>query len=350
MSPKSVSVKMARMGELGYIVLLLLGILWTIEADSKRTIRQDLQFCPFFNNRAPSPQPSLNNCTWFKENSCCQQQEIAATFSKMKPLPGASQRCQQHINHLMCYVCSPNQHLFYKKERLTVCMDFCEVLLDACRDAILKGSKIGSLYHTGDEFCRSRGFLVNTSANGACFTYDKTIDKSASSQVSPNFFLVISTFLLCYLAWDDIGIGIGQWFSGDLCKSTKSSSSARKINGIDRRRRRKASLRTNNTTVLNTKPAAGMTSNINRTKWLIGIVVCALSLPSAASGVESSEVKSWAELISRNLAQVAREGLKDEELQQFFDGAQYTVENVQGLSKLYQLASKLGQYTILSMS
>ena len=43
-----------------------------------------LNYCSFFNNRAPSPQINLKNCTWYKENSCCLQAEIESTFSKVK--------------------------------------------------------------------------------------------------------------------------------------------------------------------------------------------------------------------------------------------------------------------------
>lgn len=44
---------------------------------------QPLNYCSFFNNRAPSPQVNLKNCTWYKENSCCLQAEIESTFSKV---------------------------------------------------------------------------------------------------------------------------------------------------------------------------------------------------------------------------------------------------------------------------
>lgn len=44
---------------------------------------QPLNYCSFFNNRAPSPQINLKNCTWYKENSCCLQSEIESTFSKV---------------------------------------------------------------------------------------------------------------------------------------------------------------------------------------------------------------------------------------------------------------------------
>ena len=45
---------------------------------------QPLNYCSFFNNRAPSPQINLKNCTWYKENSCCLQSEIESTFSKVR--------------------------------------------------------------------------------------------------------------------------------------------------------------------------------------------------------------------------------------------------------------------------
>ena len=42
-----------------------------------------LNYCSYFNNRAPSPQINLKNCTWYNENSCCLQSEIESTFSKV---------------------------------------------------------------------------------------------------------------------------------------------------------------------------------------------------------------------------------------------------------------------------
>lgn len=46
-------------------------------------MHKPLNYCSFFNNRAPSPQVNLKNCTWYKENSCCLQSEIESTFSKV---------------------------------------------------------------------------------------------------------------------------------------------------------------------------------------------------------------------------------------------------------------------------
>ncbi|KAL4240041.1 hypothetical protein ACF0H5_000836 [Mactra antiquata] len=58
---------------------------------------QSLDFCSFFNNRSPSPQTNLRNCTWFMKNSCCKQEEIDATFGTVKPLPGSSPQCQRWL-------------------------------------------------------------------------------------------------------------------------------------------------------------------------------------------------------------------------------------------------------------
>lgn len=137
------------------------------------TIEIDRQpYCSFFNNRAPSTQINLRNCTWYKENSCCLQSEIESTFSKVKPLIGSSPLCQRYLNKLMCYICSPKQHKFYGKERLTVCVEFCTEMYNACAEAVLKGSKINEIYLNGVEFCKSRRFNIDYKMNDNCFYYD----------------------------------------------------------------------------------------------------------------------------------------------------------------------------------
>ncbi len=152
-------------------ILLLVG-LCTIYCEA---IVVGTDHCSFFNNRAPKAQPGLKNCTWYQNNSCCLKQEIAATFGRVKPLKGASQHCQKYINYLMCYICAPNQNTFYSKERLTVCLEFCDKLYDACKSATLKGSIIGKLYPGGREFCESRRFQVATEH---CFIFDEKLDTS----------------------------------------------------------------------------------------------------------------------------------------------------------------------------
>lgn len=138
-------------------------------------------FCTFFNNRATNYQPNLKNCTWFKGNCCCRQVEITATFGAMKPLIGASENCQRYTNYLMCYICDPSQSTFYIWQKLTVCKEFCDKFLDACKDATLKGSRIGDMYKDdGTEFCRSRRYEVKDRNSSECFYFDETMDPDKS--------------------------------------------------------------------------------------------------------------------------------------------------------------------------
>jgi hypothetical protein len=75
----------------------------------------------------------------------------------------------RYTNFLMCYICAPNQNLFYGQEKLTVCEEFCNAWYSACSSAILKGSVIGDLYTNGREFCEKRNFMCEPMANKNCF-------------------------------------------------------------------------------------------------------------------------------------------------------------------------------------
>ena len=132
-------------------------------------------FCTFFNNRAPDYQPNLKNCTWFKGNCCCRQVEIAATFGAMESLIGASEQCQRYTNYLMCYICDPGQSTFYIWQRLTVCREFCDKFLEACKFATLKGSTLED-YKSGTEFCLSRRYQVKDRSSNECFYFDEEMD------------------------------------------------------------------------------------------------------------------------------------------------------------------------------
>ena len=162
------------------------------------------QFCTFFDNRAPKPQPNLKNCTWFKENSCCRQIEIDATFSQMKPLIGASELCQRYTNYLMCYICDPYQYTFYIWRRLSVCEEFCNEFLDSCKDATLKGSKIKDIYTSGKDFCESRRYHVKPRSSRECFYFDSAFDnywetKNTGSFLHKNIVCLVVLSILCIL-------------------------------------------------------------------------------------------------------------------------------------------------------
>lgn len=173
-----------------------------------------LQFCSFFNNRAPSPQPYLRNCTWFKENSCCKQEEIDATFGTVKPLPGSSPDCQRYTNYLMCYICAPHQNVFYGEEKLTVCEEFCNAWYAACSSAILKGSVIGELYTNGKEFCLKRNFLCESVVNNRCFIFDPKLDRT-SGELRINSVWWITAFSVSCCVINLLQRGANPWQIAD---------------------------------------------------------------------------------------------------------------------------------------
>ena len=204
---------MASRAAVGSVVVLLLTVLVCSALASVHTESSKLQYCSFFNNRAPSEQPGLKNCTWFKENSCCLQQEIEATFGRVKPLQGASRACQRYVNYLMCYICAPDQNLFYQGERLTVCEQFCDAWYDACGLAVLKGSVIRDLYSNGRQFCRSRRFKV--ARTDGCFNFDIALDTSGGHRSTrPRLAVVVALSIFCVLATRT------QWPSSGLCSRT----------------------------------------------------------------------------------------------------------------------------------
>lgn len=157
-------------------------------------------YCPYFKNRAPSPQSNLENCTWFRENSCCLNHELSAIFSVIStPLQGASQQCTKHTNFLMCYVCAPNQETFYEDERLTVCEEFCDRWYGSCKNAIWKGFAVGNLYKSGAEFCEERKFLVaskNDNKRTGCYTV--TLNENFANSVSTSKVIWTSAFIIAF--------------------------------------------------------------------------------------------------------------------------------------------------------
>uniref|UniRef100_A0A1I8GUS8 Folate_rec domain-containing protein n=1 Tax=Macrostomum lignano TaxID=282301 RepID=A0A1I8GUS8_9PLAT len=130
----------------------------------------DQPYCTFFGNRAPAPQPTLHNCTWYRQHSCCRGEEINITFASVRPLQGASRSCLRYFNSLMCYICSPSQWVFYRGESLTVCRDFCDKWYQACGSAFIKGQTVASLFENGYKLCDSRQFKVSTGKDD-CFRY-----------------------------------------------------------------------------------------------------------------------------------------------------------------------------------
>lgn len=80
---------------------------------------------------------------------------------------GASFSCSIAYTRLMCWICDPNQALFYVNDQLTVCEGMCDYVLAACHDVVFKGQKWSDLYANGRAFCEARDFRV---ADENCFS------------------------------------------------------------------------------------------------------------------------------------------------------------------------------------
>eukprot|EP00117_Sycon_ciliatum_P006330 scpid15815/ scgid3227/ VWFA and cache domain-containing protein 1 len=146
------------------------------------------QFCSVFNNRSPTPQPGLRNCSWYRDSSCCRNEEIDSLFDTVVLPDQANRRCRNLITYLMCYVCDPAQSNFYQQERLTVCDRFCDDVLEACADAVFGGSRLETRFGSdGARFCRELRFEVGTSAE-TCFNLAedrRTLPLSSGESVRP---------------------------------------------------------------------------------------------------------------------------------------------------------------------
>lgn len=164
-------------------LILVLCIVTTVSGEDSLDSAVTQNYCPYFKNRAPVPQPGLKNCTWYKKNACCLQSELDLIFPSVSPPLGASERCLRYTNFLMCYVCAPDQNLFYDNERLTVCGGFCDKWFAACGDAKFKGMKIKELFKSGKEFCRARKFSVGEATGKDCFSFEQKITSSATPRL-----------------------------------------------------------------------------------------------------------------------------------------------------------------------
>lgn len=188
------------------VVFLFFGAYWNVcNTEDDAVIRSEpLQYCPYFKNRGPSRQENLGNCSWYKESSCCYDEEIEFAFRQLTPLIGASGDCLKYLNYLYCYICAPNQNTFFKDFTLTVCREFCDRVYDSCKNAVLKGRKIKYIYKNGEQFCKGRRFETDMEANGKCFTFEPRPTVKSGSQRT-DFCMGFVVFALfgrrCVLFW-----------------------------------------------------------------------------------------------------------------------------------------------------
>ncbi|XP_074655706.1 uncharacterized protein LOC141909219 [Tubulanus polymorphus] len=157
----------------GFLAIFLIFLSFTDIRGSTNGVDNTQKSCTFFGpGRFSSPESSLINCSWYASNSCCKRTEVTSVFSGMYPLHKASKSCANKLNYMMCYFCSPEQHLWYRK-KAHVCAEFCRSLYEDCRGAEYKKIEIAKIYASGEEFCDAQDFIVVEGKHG-CFNFDPT--------------------------------------------------------------------------------------------------------------------------------------------------------------------------------
>ena len=243
-------------------------------------------FCSYFGNRAPSYEPRLTRCTAYQSSSCCQPDEEDIGFDVDPIFHGEeSAQCRNMVDQLRCWICHPQQNLFYQNEKLTVCEGMCDRLLGNCRGARWRDGQVGDYYKSGIEFCKEMGFSVS---NTNCFTSAARRTAAFSSKL---------TSLVTIFA--------GLLLTGLLTKSSQ-------LNVV-----------------------------------ILGIVVAIIVManPSTAqTSTRASEVSRWANSVSVFINNLANEQLLVDEAQELFDNAEYNEIPVNGSEVVEQIRQRLSSF------
>jgi len=164
--------------------IVLLGLLescWThICPLSRSELSDGVDFLT--HKQAPTPEPELPNCTWYRKSTCCTTQD-ALRISYASPevqLVGTTRSCRDVLNLLMCSVCSPNQSTIFREENvlgfpvpvLQVCGSFCDALHRACAGATLVTGRdrLDMEFEDGRSLCDAVGLRVAVDTGAECFS------------------------------------------------------------------------------------------------------------------------------------------------------------------------------------
>lgn len=162
------------------------------------------QICSYYgSDRVPKEAYSLSNCTWFRERSCCTRTEVTSTFLGMPHLETSSSDCHNHLNYLMCYFCSPDQHQWFRRGKVHVCKSFCNDVYKHCKDAKFGGKALSSVYSNGNEFCKAQHFNVLDEDTQACYKFDDSLFATASLHKGCSFrvILLLVVSLIYHFLW-----------------------------------------------------------------------------------------------------------------------------------------------------
>jgi hypothetical protein len=152
--------------------------------------------------RYPKEAYSLSNCTWYRENACCDRTEVASVFREMPALLTSDKGCYNRMNYLMCYFCSPEQKLWYN-QTLSICRSYCEEIFSYCGSAKYNGHSLASKYKDGVTFCEALAFNVvaKNLENHHCFQFAPHLFGHGNRNGLCQWLLVVVFITSVYISW-----------------------------------------------------------------------------------------------------------------------------------------------------
>ncbi|XP_064611754.1 uncharacterized protein LOC135475748 [Liolophura sinensis] len=182
-----------------FICIFLVFAVFSLVLCEEYMVQVNGRTCPYFGvTRYSTVAEGLVNCSWYGQDACCKRTEVTSVFSNADPLYKASTSCKHQMNYLMCYFCSPEQHVWIK-DKVKVCADFCASLYFHCKEAYFNGSMIGSNYEDGQTFCESQNFeVVDSKIN--CFKFDPTVFASGESLLPACFAVIVLTAVSLHIS------------------------------------------------------------------------------------------------------------------------------------------------------
>ena len=126
--------------------------------------------CPYWRDKAPEKQLYLQDCAEYNSVSCCTRAEAASimetTDAWLENLDGdryGGEQCKAMLRRLSCWVCSPDQELFFVDGKLRVCERMCNTLLDICADTVFDHSEstFSDLFSSGTALCNHFQYTVD---------------------------------------------------------------------------------------------------------------------------------------------------------------------------------------------
>ncbi|XP_076451341.1 uncharacterized protein LOC143287283 [Babylonia areolata] len=171
-----------------FVFVVLIVFLTYVGCEEVRYEIEEKKPCTYFyNDRFAAPEGSLVNCSWYSHQACCKRTEVTSVFSNIEPLHSATRSCRNQLNYLMCFFCSPDQHLWFINQKLRVCAEYCNSLYEECLAAGVGVRTFGREYANGTAFCEAQNFEVVEGAS--CFEYDPDVF-DAGVKVTADFLLL----------------------------------------------------------------------------------------------------------------------------------------------------------------